>query len=228
MDNHWEDEDRIPKGNGKESGRWTKDGGAKEYRQNTSYHEILSGDKSNQAQNKIPQLERQGSEIQRIWQIQENTGLSYKEAEQTYSAIKHYTRAGFRAIRDGQAPKEEQLIENFIDRHPKYDGKIWRGIAVDDESILKKLYLAQERGGLIDMKGISSWSGFESIANDFTDNRQGEFKIVFELDNQSGVGIDHLSDWEGENEVIQSGKIKYKIKDIIFENGKYKIKAEEV
>lgn len=211
-----------------ENGQYGTDGGAKEYRQNTGYGEIFADEKSQKGQSKISQLERQESETRRIWQIQENTGLSYEAAEQTYNAIKHYTKAGFRAIRDGRAPREEKLIEDFIERHPKYDGKIWRGIAVDDENIIKNLYSSYESGDTINMKGISSWSSAESIAHDFTKNRQGKFKIVFELENQSGVGIDHLSEWQGEEEVIQSGKIQYKVIDIISQNGKYKIIVEEV
>lgn len=178
--------------------------------------------------NKIPQLERQDSEIRRIWQIQKFTGFTESEAEQAYNAIKHYTRAGFRAIRDGRAPKEERIIEQFIEKHPKYSGKIWRGIAVNNEEILKNYYAALKSEIQIDMQGISSWSSAESIANEFTDNREGEIKIIFELENQSGVGIDHLSEWQGEEEVLQSGKIRYKVKDIKLNNGKYKIKLEEV
>lgn len=184
---------------------------------------------------KIPQLDRQESESGRIWQIQEYTGLSYEEAEQTYNAIKHYTRAGFRAIRDGRAPKEEKLIEDFIAKHPKYDGKIWRGIALDKkegEDYIKRLEKQIENGYPIGMEGLSSWSSAESIAEEFADNRAGNrndwYKIVFELDNQSGVGIDHLSEWQGEEEVLQSGMVRYKVKEISNNNGRFKIKLEEI
>ena len=208
--------------------RTFKTGGVKEYRQNTSYNEILATDKAKDAQKKIPQLERQESETRRIWQIQENTGLSYAESEKAYNAIKHYTRAGFRAIRDGRAPEEERIIEDFIERHPKYDGRVWRGIAVDDKGFLDNLIAKKETGELIDMAGISSWADNEAVAQDFAVNRPGKYKILFETDNKSGVGIDHLSEWYGEGEVLHSGKTRYKVNEIIEQDGKYYIKIEEV
>lgn len=119
-----------------------------------------------------PNIEESG----RIWQIQEYNGLSYEEAKQTYNAIKHYTRAGFRALRDGRVPKEEKLIEDFIAKHPKYNGKIWRGIALEKkkgEDYIKRLEKQIKNGYPIDMKGLSSWSSAESIAEEFADNRAG-------------------------------------------------------
>ena len=85
------------------------------------------------------------------------------------------------------------------------------------------------------MGGISSWSSEESIAQDFADNRnkaEDSYRFIFETENKSGVGIDHLSNWVGENEVLHSSKTQYKIKEILeIEKGKsplFKIIVEEV
>ena len=233
----WKEEGhpRVGKGNGDKSGQFVPKGqGGREqprrFRLNTSYDDILATDKETSI-NKIKQLKREETEADRIEQIQHYTGLSYKEAEKTYVAIKHYTRAGYKAIRDGSAPHEEQLIEEFIDRHPKYDGKIWRGIALSKKSgerFINNLKEIKTTGEATGMLGLSSWSSAENIANKFADYRKGEYKFIFELENKSGVGIDHLSEWQGENEVLQSGKVKYRVIDIVERNCKYKIRIEEV
>lgn len=185
----------------------------------------------NENTKKISQLERKENEWARINQIQEYTGLTYEDSEKTYRAIQYYTKDGFREIRNGHAPEEERLIEKFIELHPKYDGKIWRGISLSKEKgerYLAELNKKKINGETTDMLSLSSWSSSEDIANDFADNREGDYKFVFELENKSGVGIDHLSEWQGEEEVLQSGKVKYKIKDISIANNRYKVKIEEV
>lgn len=227
----WNEEEH-PRGQPDNQGQFVKKGtNGKGYDSRSDILPLRKAVEKSSNKKKIAQLERKESEVQRVWQIQENTGMSYEEAEKTYSAIKHYTRTGFRAIRDGHAHKEESIIEKFINKHPKYDGKIYRGIALDKvkgETLISDLKTKKESGGLTDMMGLSSWSSAESIANEFADNRPGEYKFIFELNNQSGVGIDHLSEWQGEEEVLQSGKVKYKVKDIFLKDGKYRIKLEEV
>ena len=144
-----------------------------------------------------------------------------------FDAISHYTRSGFMAIRDWKLPKEEQLIEEFIDKHPKYGGKIYRGIALSDEigkRFIQTLTKYKESGDPISMGGISSWTDAESVAHKFANNRKGSIKVVFEMENESGVGINYLSEWQGEEEVLQSGKSL----EITEKNGKYLIKLEEV
>ena len=179
-------------------------------------------------QRKIKQLDRQESEYNRIIQIEKYTGLSRNQATLTYEAIKHYTRKGYRAIRSGNLPKEERLLETFIEKHPKYDGKIWRGIAVEDKGIVEDLYTKKNNGEPIDMKGISSWSSEESVAKRFaTVNRKGKYKIIFETENENGVGIGHLSAWKIEKEVIHSGKSQFRVISIKEEKGIYKVKVEE-
>ena len=117
--------------------------------------------------------------------------------------------------------------------HPKFDGKIYRGVAFDKdkgEKLLSELKAKKSNGATTDMKGISSWSSAENVADEFADNRPGEYKFIFEMNNKSGVGIDHLSEWFGEAEVLHSKTAKYIVKDIVpVENHKnrYRIILEE-
>ncbi|MDE6474767.1 MAG: hypothetical protein K2L70_06680 [Clostridia bacterium] len=180
-------------------------------------------------QKKIKQLNRLESEYSRIIQIEKYTGLSRNQSTFTYEAIKHYTRSGYRAIRSGKLPQEESLIETFIERHPKYDGKIWRGIAVEDKSVVEDLYAKMKDGEPIDMRGISSWTSEESVSLKFvTLYRTGTYKIIYESENESGVGIGHLSEWENEEEVLHSGKSRFRVKGITKgRNNVYRVKLEE-
>lgn len=187
------------------------------------------------SQTKIGQLERKKTEAERIAQIQEYTGLSEYEAKLTYEAIDFYTGQGYIAIRNGQKPREEELIEQFIALHPKFDGKIYRGVNLDSdegEKLLTELKANKSNGTITNMKGISSWSSTKAVAESYGYYRDGEYNFLFEMDNKSGVGIANLSQYEEEAEVLQSKTAKYIVKDIIsIENedtkNRYKIILEE-
>lgn len=184
---------------------------------------------------KIPQLDKMSNSILSIYQIMEYTGFSHDEATKTFEAIQYYTKTGYSDIRSGKNKEAEINLEKFIQNHPAYDGKIYRGIAIShgkSSEFLKKIYEAKDTGTLIDMGGISSWSSEESVAIEFAENREqstGSYQFIFEMDNESGVGIDHLSEWHGEMEVLQSGKQKYEVVSVDKSNytNRYKIILKE-
>lgn len=95
---------------------------------------------------KIKQLDWFESEYRRILQIKENTGFNDEEARAIYDAVRDYTDNGYTAIRQGKSERQAKLIEQLIERHPKYEGRIYRGIAVDDDSFIAKLRKAKEDG----------------------------------------------------------------------------------
>ena len=72
------------------------------------------------------------------------------------------------------------------------------------------------KGKMIDMKGTSSWSSSQKVANDFA-KTQGNYNkgVVFSVKNKSGTNITHLSNFPKEKEVIQPSTAKYKIKNIV-------------
>ena len=181
---------------------------------------------------KIKQLDWFESEYRRILQIKENTGFNDEEARAIYDAVRDYTDNGYTAIRQGKSERQAKLIEQLIERHPKHEGRIYRGIAVDDDSFIAKLRKAKEDGVPIDMGGISSWSGAESVAKEFADeslrDERGRIKIIFEMDNVNGIGVDHLSFNHGEEEVLHSKKARFSVKSIIESDGYTIVKLEEV
>lgn len=186
---------------------------------------------------KIKQLPALPSREQSIEQIAAYTGFSKENAALAYDTLKSYTRENYKRIRANPNCIEAKIIEEFISAHPKYDGVIYRGIGFYPEQgkrFLTDIQIKIKNNLPLDMDGISSWSDAESIAKDFADNRnqsEDSYRFVFVLNNKTGVGIDHISDWTGENEVIQSAKSTYTIKGIKqTENGRsplYKIFLEE-
>lgn len=191
-----------------------------------------------QSQKKIKQLPAYDDVDKSIQQIQDYTGYDKTEAKKAYDTIKYYTSSGYSDIRVNKNSEEAKTIEDFIEKHPKFDGRIFRGIGFEKQKgirYLRFLFNRKNNNTTIDMDGISSWSSEESIAEDFANNRNqadDSYRFIFESENKSGVGIDHLSNWVGENEVLHSSKTQYKVKKITqIENGKsplYRILLEEV
>lgn len=200
--------------------------------------ELIKKINENQSQKKIKQLPAYDDLDKSIQQIQDYTGYDKTEAKKAYDTIKYYTSNGYSDIRVNKNSEEAKTIEDFIEKHPKFDGKIFRGIGFEKHKgirYLRFLFNSLNNNTTIDMDGISSWSSEESIAEDFANNRnqaEDSYRFIFESENKSGVGIDHLSNWVGENEVLHSSKTQYKVKKIIQkENGKsplYRILLEEV
>ncbi len=203
-----------------------------EYKSNDLKSEV------NSTQKKIKQLEAFDDKNKSVQQIIDQTGYTKEQAEKVYDTIKYYTSAGYGEIRKNKESENAKIIEDFIEKHPKFDGTIYRGVGFENQKGKEYLnYLKQKQNNRspINMGGISSWSSEESIAQDFADNRKkanDSYRFIFETDNKSGVGIDHLSNWVGESEVLHSSKTKYKVKEVLeIEKGNsplYKIIVEEV
>jgi len=194
--------------------------------------------KIDSTQKKIKQLEAFNDKSKSLQQIIDQTGYTKERAEKVYDTIKYYTSAGYGEIRKNKESENAKIIEDFIQKHPKFDGIVYRGVGFENQKgkdYLNDLLYSKSHNLPIDMGGISSWSSEESIAQDFADNRNkanDSYRFIFETDNKSGVGIDHLSNWVGESEVLHSNKTKYAVKNILeIENGNsplYKIIVEEV
>lgn len=144
-------------------------------------------------------------------------GVGYSDlSDQERSAVKNYTGLGYKDIRNPNTknPKvieERETIERMIDRSPKFKGQIYRGIGLDaknGEAFADQLV----KGAKVDMKGISSWSADKGVATRFS--KKGQFQIIFECKNKSGVDISEISQLKHEKEVICSGKTKYAIKGV--------------
>ena len=110
---------------------------------------------------------------------------------------------------------------------PKYEGKIYRGLAVDKDTLTQF-----EKGSIFTENGLlSSWTGKSDIAKDFATyngEQSGKIPVIIESENpQYGTPVAHLSifGWS-EDEVIVSNMRggEYIIDGVREENGIFFVK----
>ena len=102
-----------------------------------------------------------------------------------------------REIRKRSTPEFAKMaddIDNYIVAAPKYEGKVYRGIAMD-EDFVSKLTVGRE---FVDGGSLSSWSSKKAVAQRFGKNnsqhKPGKVSVVLELENPSyGTPVQHLS-----------------------------------
>lgn len=219
-----------------------------EYRQNTPYSVIMADDRRRMAEEerrtrKIPQpVVKRGEELAKIREL---TGVDEETAKKYQATVFEWTTDSSK-IRNGEDPEGERILEDYIARSSKYDGKIYRGIHFSEKEgrrYLKGLEEKKQRLSSLRMEGISSWSSFDSIARDFSTMNMfldTSIGIIFETENVSGAPIDYLSRHgktfsknEEEGEVLHSKNTEYIIKDIVRDpkesliNGYYGSKKQE-
>jgi len=175
--------------------------------------------------------------------------ISKEYAERINETISDFTGAGFEAMRKASqlnAPKpgmfssdpnvnaeifkrfsiKSKILNDFIEKSPKYSGTIYRGIAVS-ENVASKI-LGDES---ISMLGPASWSKDRDISEAFASsslNSTNTVQIMFKLiSNKSGVDITNMSEVPYEQEVISPQSAKY-IKKSITELKKFGHKYYEV
>ena len=100
------------------------------------------------------------------------------------------------------------IIEDFIDKAPKFKGAVYRGIALDN--------MPFKKGMVIDMAGTSSWSASEKVAKGFANSKiNKEHCVNFTAKKVSkGVELDHIFKGDeigGEQEVLVSKDSKFKV-----------------
>jgi hypothetical protein len=167
--------------------------------------------------------------------VKQETGMSDFEATQTTSALHDFTAGGFESVRAYQSgdkpttdmPKYrdpikmrlyDELIENYIDKAPKYDGVIYRGIRGTDKVDIRATFRAVQVGDVISMKGTSSWSSDEKEALSKSVHyydagpRDSVNGVLFRTKGVSkATSIRHLSTFPDEDEVIVSKSTKFRI-----------------
>uniref|UniRef100_A0A6M3LUR3 ADP ribosyltransferase domain-containing protein n=1 Tax=viral metagenome TaxID=1070528 RepID=A0A6M3LUR3_9ZZZZ len=159
------------------------------------------------------------NEEQVIEDIQKSTNVSKELATKSYETVQFYSDGGYTDIRTGKDKQGVKILEDFIERSPKWpiDKSIYRGMNVD-ESFFQSLKL----GKSIDMKGISSWSSEQKVAQEYTiagwavggKERKKGIGIVFQLKADNATAISHISEVQHEQEVLLSGKSKILISSI--------------
>ena len=152
--------------------------------------------------------------------------LDRQGARKYFHAIRDYSDDGYKDIRFAQLAELQQgkpiedarlkekidLIEEYIASAPLYpkDIPLYRGFGSRNPDNLQAFEEAYVNGELITMSGISSWTSKEGKAHDFVRNKK--HVALFELvSNKTGVSIRHLSVFPGEDEVLFSTNVTYRI-----------------
>lgn len=156
-----------------------------------------------------------------IGDIQSGSGetISRERAEAIHKSLRNYSGSLHRKIREAyNNPSADSYflsqmndLDEYINKSPKWQGEVYRGINVDSSTAEKILQCTT-----IDMLGPSSWSSDEHVADGFADRVRGT-RLVFILNNKSGASITHLSTFGSyEREVIAPSGVQY-IKDNVEE-----------
>ena len=154
--------------------------------------------------------------------ISEKLKISKEHADQYLQAANEFLHeddagirnSGYKNLNNDKAIYSKNLDE-FINISPKYDGQIYRGIKVDDNTL--KEFDTKNIGTTIDMKGVSSWSSDMDVAKNYsksaTEHMTNRNGVVFITNgnNKTGASTYHLSGFENEKEVTVPSTTKYKI-----------------
>jgi hypothetical protein len=147
--------------------------------------------------------------------IANDLGVSRQEADSYQEAIRGFAGSEYREIRSasvGQDANEDikrkaQNMDKFINKSPKFEGEVHRGVIVSPEEAN-----ALKAGATINMKGMSSWSSDQGIAESFAsgagNNNQA---VIFHVNNKSGASIAHLAAMPYQKEVVAPSTAKYGI-----------------
>lgn len=152
-----------------------------------------------------------------IEDIQQGSGrqISPKTAEEMLDSVHNYSGDGYSEIRyaynNPAAPPELraqlQILDEYINNVPKWEGTVYRGINVSESTAQSIL-----ASGDVDMLGPSSWSSEENVAQRFSIGGE-QVNMIFVLNNNlSGASITHLSTYNGsESEVLAPSGVRYRI-----------------
>jgi len=140
--------------------------------------------------------------------------------------------------RKKRVEKDTKRMEQLFEFYPVYKegtSKIYRGIILDPDEGWSNLQikLAFQKGNMIDMKGLSSWSSDPNVARNFAANSSGRpwreyLHVTFESTNKKGISLKSMSQSPRESEVLHSSKTKWKVKNTEdLGNNHFKIQLEE-
>lgn len=150
-------------------------------------------------------------------QIKLDTGYSEKEATDFHNSLLQYFGGDYEAILLGET-ESAQIIKTGIAKMPAYDGSIYRGMTFSNKDI--KQFADLRKGDILPRKGIiESWTSNERAAISFGGAREYERStVILEcIDNQTGVGVQHISKYGNrEAEVLSSAD--YEVIEVVIEN----------
>jgi hypothetical protein len=145
------------------------------------------------------------------------TELGVSNPKGAVESIDHYTGSGYTAMREGKYQDEVKLIDEVIDKQPKWDGEIYRGMKV------KKSFIDNIKSSIGDTLELSpnsptSFSSDMKVAHNFAHYSPGGGEsVVLKMKNKRGSSIAHNSNFPGEGEVLHKSAEKYTIKSFNFD-----------
>lgn len=176
-----------------------------------------------------PKLKQVGEKLSKYIKVTAGNDVSPDDAAKMAVAINKYAGSidTYKKVREGKEPKISAAIESLIEKSQKFDGQVYRGMYLKDESFIRSL----KAGGSVNLGGFSSWSSDKKHSMNFTDRSDAKYGIIFKMKNKSGASITHLSKDFNEKEVLISGRSHLVVKSIV-ENSKgkknlYEIELEE-
>lgn len=143
------------------------------------------------------------------------TGLTPQEVERGMKGIIDFTGSYSDAIRkseqNGKPNGKAQDINNLLQKMPKYDGAVYRGLSLDEKGF--QAFLATNKaGGKMSLNAMSSFTTDTGVAKRYSSGN--DHGVLLAVQNRSGVSIKNLSKYKGEDEVLVPRGTKYTILDV--------------
>ncbi len=156
------------------------------------------------------------------------TNLGVSNPKKAELSVRYYTGEGYPEMREGKYPEEVKLIDEVIDKQPKWDGEIYRGMRVNNDFIEN---IKNSVGDSLDFgsKGPISFSSNPYVARDYARSPVKDHGVLFKMQNKRGSSISHNAQYPSEGEVLHKSAEKYKIKSVNFDTslGVYVVELED-
>ena len=132
--------------------------------------------------------------------------------------LNQYEKLQTRRLESGEARsfgKMADRLEDFVERAPKYDGTLRRGVAFDNKDQVKDLI---ERYGKGDPnKALESWTSDKRISDRFArgnNNPRSERITILVENNTKGAPINAISGFDDEFEILVPSGVKYEVVEV--------------
>ncbi|MFB2832972.1 ADP-ribosyltransferase [Floridanema evergladense] len=144
------------------------------------------------------------------------TGLSEQEVKDGMRGVYEFVSNGYTGIRESERKGEPDSrvtnINRLLSKMPKYDGEIYRGMAIKRENL--DSFLKELGTGTMKIEAMSSFTSDKKIAQKFTKVKGGGVPVLITVQNKSGVSIRNMSTFKKENEVLVPKGVNYSISKI--------------
>ncbi|MFO7030234.1 hypothetical protein B9T07_09340 [Limnospira fusiformis CCALA 023] len=150
--------------------------------------------------------------INLLKKVEKLTGMSQFEAEVAIDRITKSTPSGFMKIknleREGKTTPDIQLVNNFVNRMPPYQGTIYRGIPFSKLEKLQSFLTLIQRNGGYTIDSMTSFTSDELVAEDYA---YSAYPVIIRIKNNiSGISIQEFLIYS-ENEIIIPKGTKYRV-----------------